>query len=264
MSINARDYVTATEKVCLKDLKTDGRFNRPISWAWVDRLVSSHKKEAFGSIILSERSDASLIILDGQHRVEVLRQLGLADDRKVIPAVVHKKLSFADEAYLVKTLNDQRQFSAFDKFRALLAAGDPHATHIQNLVAQFDLTIAQGKRDGTIESVVALQRMYLLSEPKGEVLTKTLDVVNQAWGLYSESVKGHTLEGIARYLHQHPEAESTVVVAKLTKLPAGPVGLLGRAKALRGPTPSMGLAAAIAKVIEQEVSKKRPRRLKTA
>lgn len=249
------------ELVALDALVTDGRFNRPVSSAWVDNLVSNFSGRAFGTITTSRRRDGSLVILDGQHRVESLRALGLDEERRCIPAVVHEGLSLEDEAYLVKILNDDKAFNPYDKFRALLTAGDPEARHITSICEKLGLRIGSGSRDGVVTAVSTLRRVYKISEPKGRLLRQTLRVIIRSWGESSDPLRNEIIAGVAEFLHLHPEVDEEALTKKLAALPGGCMGLKGRAKVLRGPTPNLSIPAAIAQVIEQDVMRKRRRKL---
>lgn len=251
------------ELVALESLVTDGRFNRPISNSWVNHIISNFKGEAFGSIVVSVRSDGTMVILDGQHRVEALRELGLATERKCIPARVLTGLTTQDESYLVKTLNDDKNFGPYDKFKALLYAGDPETCHINNIVEKIGLRIGSGSRDGVIVSVTTLQRVYRMSEPKGHLLRQTLRVIIRSWGDATDPLRHEIIEGVARFIHEHPEVDEADLTKKLADMPGGCMGLKGRAKVKRGPSPSLSVPAAIALVIE-ETLRRRPRNLKAA
>lgn len=261
--ISPRSFTPEYRLVALEELQIDGRFNRPISQAKVNDIWSRFDKKAFGSIVVSQRGPNEYVLLDGQHRVAVLQQAGFPPSKALIPALVWKNLALEDEALLFKQLNDTKLVSAYDKFRALVTAGDPDSIAIKKIVEDFDLIIASGTRDHVVSSVVALQRLYRKSEPKGQLLHWTLDIVTRTWGRFSEALKGIVLEGIGAYLHSHPDVDEQELIVRLARL--GHVdSLIARAKIVRGSTPQITLADAINHAIERDVMPKRYRRKKSA
>lgn len=255
-------FTTKHGKVKLSDLITDGRFNRKISQHWVNHIVTNFKGAVFGDIKVSERKDGKFVILDGQHRVEALRQLGFPEGRQIIPAEIHTGLNDSEEAYLTKTYNDNKLFGPFEKFKAMLHAGDPDCRAINSIVEGAGLRIAQGSRDGHISAVTTLHRIYGLSKPQGVVLKDALHIVINAWGTYSDALRRDVLEGLALFLHGHPKAPQEELIKRLSLHPGGPTGLVGRGNVIRGKTPIMSISAAIAEVIDRDVMKKRRRNMK--
>lgn len=253
------------DKVKLANLITDGRFNREIRANWVNYLVINFKAEAFGEIVVSERVDGKYVIIDGQHRAEMLRQLGFPEDRELIPAEIHTGLSDRDEAYLTKIYNDSKGFGPLDKFKAMLHAGDPECRSIDKIVRTSGLRIASGTRDGVVSAVNTLDRIYRLSKPKGATLKETLQTTTIVWGVHKSAQRRDVLEGLALYLHKHPEVDRNDLIAKLSLFRGGPLGLVSHGHVIQGPQSVMRLPDAIATVIERDVMKKRRgRNLKSA
>lgn len=244
--------------VRLDELVTDGRFNRPVSEQHVHKIMNDFKVEAFGSIILWERDPGEFVILDGQHRVEAVRKLGVPEGTKCIPSVVHSDLTLSLASQLFVLLNQSKLVAAYDKFHALLTAGDLETSSINQIVRSQGLTVGPGAKDGCISAVAALRRVYGLGEPEGAVLALTLATLKQAWDFNSDAYRSALLRGLGLFFHEHREMEPDFVAVKLINGPGAPINLLGWAKGLAG-TQRMPLDKAIAQIMETRVVNRKGR-----
>lgn len=244
--------------VRLAALTTDGRFNRPISSNWVETILSNFDMRAFGAIDLWEQDDGTLVILDGQHRVQSLRLAGVQEDAKVIPALVHKGLTLSEAARLFVQLNHEKLVNAYDRFKALREAGDLETGDVDRIVQNLGLTVAPATSDGCISCVEALYRCYRLGEPKGVVLSRALIALHSAWGDLSEAYRSALIRGLALYIHDHRDADPSAIGTALARGPGAPINLLAWAKTIAG-TQRLPLDRAIADVIEARVMKRRHR-----
>lgn len=249
--------------VKLADLETDGRFNRPVSQAWVEHLAQSFSADKFTPLILSLRSDGTLVIIDGQHRVAAARMRGVPEDVRCLPAIVFEGLTLDQEAELFVGTNDTRTVGPYPKYHAKLAAGDPETHAIDAIVKAHDLTVAAASGDGHVSAVTALYALYNLGEPEGAVLGRTLATIRSAWGEDAQAYRATVMSGIGLYIHAHRDTDPHVLAAALVSGPGEPFGLIGWGKSLAG-TQRLPLKEAIAQVIEKRVMKRPARPRKTA
>jgi uncharacterized protein DUF6551 len=252
------------ETVRLRDIITDPRFNRPISDQWVARLVADFDVARLGRIALSRRDDGTLVILDGQHRCRALRDKGVPDDAKVIPADVYEGLGRSAEALLFVHLNQTKHVSSLEKYRALLVAADPETRGIDSVVRAQGLIVNSGGKDGSIGCIDALRRLYNMGEPSGAVLGRTLATLHEAWGDTHEAYGSQLVRGVGLFLNDYRETDPRELANALVRGPGAPINLIGWAKAIAG-THRMAMDKAIAQIIEQRVVKRRarPRKVST-
>lgn len=93
-------------------------------------------------LVVSRRDDGALLILDGQHRHKGALERG---DIPFLPCTVLSTLDHAGEARTFVELNTKRQkLSQRDVFHGMLAAGDPDAIAVQQLLEETDWQIASG------------------------------------------------------------------------------------------------------------------------
>ncbi len=88
-------------EVSLADLNVDSNYARELDEAWVETIVSGWDPDLFRNPLVSRRSDGSLWVVDGQHRVETAKRLGFDS----VHAIVIPIVDVQKEAYLFVTHN---------------------------------------------------------------------------------------------------------------------------------------------------------------
>ena len=111
------------------------------NWSWV----------SFGCLIISERPDKTLWVVDGQHRlVASMRRSDVTE----LPCLVFKCDSAEEEAKAFYSANCLRgNVSAYDKLRALLVSGDQLAKDSVALIQSENYEPAATDRPGSIRCV---------------------------------------------------------------------------------------------------------------
>src|SRR3990167_4119708 len=94
-----------------------GDYQRTLDEARVKKIVDNYDPHLIGTILVARRSDGSLWVIDGQHRVAALRLLG----HSVVLATVYADTTDAGEALLFVAANSNRgPPNQWEKFRARL------------------------------------------------------------------------------------------------------------------------------------------------
>lgn len=123
-------------------------------------------------LVVSRRSDGSLLILDGQHRHAGAIERG---DIPFLPCVILSSLDLEGEAKTFVELNTKRQrLTQAEVFHGMLAAGDPQAKAVADLIAQAGWTVRKGSntaayKPGDLECAPMLVKVYAF---KGEAPVK--------------------------------------------------------------------------------------------
>lgn len=245
--------------VRLKDLTTDGRFNRDVSENKVAAMMAVFNGAMFGVIEVWERDDGVLVILDGQHRVETARRRGIPEDARCIPINAHKGLSLQEAAELFVGLNSNLLVSAYSKFNALRTAEHPETLAIDAEVQSCGLMVkGSGQFDGSVACIDALRHVHRLGEPEGVVLVCTLTSLYKAFGPVAEAFRAQIVRGVGQFAHENRDVDADVVAEMMVKGPGAPLNLISWAKALAGPL-RMPLHQAIAQVLSNEYAKRKRR-----
>jgi hypothetical protein len=219
----------AVRVVHLSELKTDPEVNRNIDQHWVDRLVKNWHAEAIGTPIVASRN-GHYVILDGQHRIEAVRQMTSADDR--IEVKVIDGLSIPEMARLFVELNEDRNIRAFTKFEKRVTAGDPDATAIAAVVKRLGLKLMDEPHDGSIGAVVALEAVFHY-DAGGQLLEDTLVTLLGSFGKGWDSFNGNLVRGVGQFYRRFPEADRARTVKVLAATAGGPYGMLGKGRTMK-------------------------------
>lgn len=251
---------TAHRKVSLADLTIDPRVQRVegVNHRRVDAMAANFQPHALGSITVSERTNGTMIVLDGMHRVELCKKVG---HDKPISAHVYTGLTLAEEAQLFLLLNQTKAPSAISKFAARVRTGEEAAVVMSNIAADNGWRIAVEPEPGCLAAVEAMERVYTSgagSLPSGahpEILRQTLSTLTAAWDHDSSSVQGPLLMGVAQLFGRFgSQVDVEKLVAEMSD--TRPAVLIGKAKALKdvqgGTVPS-----ALAKILVNAHNKRR-------
>lgn len=221
----------------LVDMKIDPRAQRALRRAWVKKHVPIFDANQIGTIVISRRADGSLFIIDGQHRVELLRSVGWTDQQ--VYCEIFDKLTIQEEAALFLRRNDKVTVRTFDKFNVSLTEGDAESVAINKIVTAAGLTVAEGAHNGAIQAVNALAAIHsgagVASERDGAAaLRRTLDAIVGAWGRAGSNFRAEIIEGIGLVMIRYgAKVKQDVLVARLGRIQNGATGLLMLAKQYR-------------------------------
>jgi hypothetical protein len=226
-----------TERIALSGIHRDPRVNtRELDEVWVARKAARFRAEAIGVPAVSRREDGTYVVLDGQHRCEVLRRAGVTD----VECKVYEGLTVAQEAELFGLLNDGRPLKAIHKFLARLTEGEETACDIARITELSSWKISEFGGNGTITCVVTLEKVHRndKARKKGAPprdLERTLRCIAEAWGHRPGATDAAIIGGIGAFFNVYEEAADRGELAKrlAAAYPDGPDGLLGSAKGLR-------------------------------
>lgn len=228
---------SAFKMVPVSELNVDQDAQRKLATAWVKARVPHFDVDQLGYIVVNKRANGKLYIVDGQHRVELMRAVGWGDQS--IHAELFDGLSQGEEAELFLARNDRKAVRKFDKFRVAITSGDPMAIDIDKIVRAHGLVISDQLRNGHIVAVDALERVYLgggIASPKEgpRALGQALAVLVNAWGNQASAVNGKVIQAIGLVeLRYNGAIDQKALGAKLAPFPGGAPGLLGRGKSLQ-------------------------------
>lgn len=223
--------------VLISDVTVDPEAQRTVSLAWVKAHIQKFDPEQLGYIVVNRRANGKLFIIDGQHRVELLRAVGWGD--QLVHSEYFDGLTQAQEAALFNSRNDRKSVSPVDKFRIGVIAGDPIACDINRIVNEHKLVVSNQVNVGRVVAVKALQRVYngggIVSEKEGPTaLANTLKVIVLAWGDQPSSLNGKIIEGVGlMQLRYNGKFQQKALVEKLAPFPGGAPGIVGKAGAMR-------------------------------
>jgi hypothetical protein len=173
-------------------------YQRTIVRNEVRSIVKHFDEDAVGALMVGERADGSLWLVDGLQRYTALRELGIA----LWKVVIFQSRGQAHEAKIFKIANTGRtKVSAGSIFRAALVEGEQDCIDINALVESCGLRLdldGVGSHWPNVKAIKAVQRVY--SRYGAETLRRSLDVITSSWPENEDGLRGDTIEGIATFL----------------------------------------------------------------
>jgi len=213
-------------------LSVDPQVQRPEDGVRVASIAGDFEPEALGVIHVSKRNDGTHHIIDGQHRIAALKVIGRAD--KPVTCVLWEGLSRAEEAAMFRRLNNTRQVQILDRFRVRIVEGDPIACELAGLLHAHGWSIRKSGARGSFFAVSALENVYRARDGGDrETCDSLIRIATAAWGHDSNALRAEVVSGMGALLRKHPRLDMPKLVTELAKLEGGPLGLIGKAKALR-------------------------------
>lgn len=232
--------------VPIAKMKTSPVAQRQLNPARVDHLAANFDLEQLGTPTLSER-EGSFHIIDGQHRIEALRQIGWGDQQ--IQCWVYSGLDERQEADKFDRLNDVLAVHAFDKFRVRVTANREVESDIDRIVRANGLIVSRDNLPGAISAVGTLRRVYVRSD--GKTLGRALRIIRDSFG--DPGLEAPVIDGIGLLCQRYNgDLSDDDAIKKLSAANGGVNNLLGRAEKIRretGEYKSHAVAAAAVELI---------------
>jgi hypothetical protein len=209
------------------------RAQRDIRPARVTKLAAEMDLDKIGLPVLNER-DAQFFIIDGQHRIEALKQwLGDGWEGQVIECRVYTGLTEKQEADVFDRLNDVLAVNTFDKFKSRLTAGRPDETIVAKILEQEGLRASKNKGPGAVACVGTL--LVIFKRSSSAVLQSSLQIIMRAFG--DAGMEAPVLDAIARVLDRYGQAlELERMRDALAGMRGGVGGVINRAEVLKKQT----------------------------
>lgn len=177
-----------------------GKYQKDLNLDRVKRIVEKFDIHRMRPIDVSFR-DGRYWVFDGQHRANAYYLMGLTE----IPAVVHKGLTYQDEAYLFARQQDEvGSINSNHKWNALVEAGDPETMEIVKLCKDWGFTVlAKNNRGNNIKCVASLRKLYREFGPAK--LATILMCIGAAWDYMEHSSDLAIIDGISRLVRVFPD-----------------------------------------------------------
>lgn len=217
--------------VSLADIKVNPAAQRELKQYRVEHILAKLDLDQIGNPVVNERN-GSYYCIDGQHRIEALRQFGFSDE--TIQCWVHVGLTQEEEAERFLSLNDILVVEAHAKFNAAVTAGRPNECEINQVVRANGCVVSrQSSLPGSIGGVGTLLRIYGRSD--SAVLGRTIRIARNAYG--DSGLEASILDGIGLLCQRYNgDLDDIAAADRLGRLAGGANGLLGAAEVLRRKT----------------------------
>jgi hypothetical protein len=168
------------------DLEIDRRIQRDVIRAnTLDEIRKKYNRRSLNTLVVSQRADGKLYLVDGQHRAIVVKEKEPDGEDARVYCCIHTGLSLQEEAKLFVELNNQTAASPLDLHKARVTQQDPTALALDAAAKAYEWGIGSGAR--RIAAVRVLEQLYYAAESEfdgyGRVLVEnTIGVITNAWG----------------------------------------------------------------------------------
>lgn len=197
-------------------LQTDMSYQSPVKERQVRKIVNNFDPKKLHTIVVSKRKDGSLYIIDGQHRVEALKELNIL----FVEAMVHENLTVEEEAEMYYGVNDRPSKNANSKAKSRLRFKEPVAVAIDETVRSVGLKIDYEKNassKGYIKAYDALETIY--KKNGANHLGLILEIIKDSFGEETRNFQGFILRGFSKFLKVYlNKVDLNNLVKKLQKM----------------------------------------------
>jgi hypothetical protein len=227
----AKRQITKVEDLNVNSLQVDQAYQRTPT-SNVNSIVENFDEKLLGTIHVSRRSDGSLWVVDGQHRVAACKAVG----RRTVRCMVHEGLSADDEAALFVGLNNSKAVLPWFTFRANVLAGSPDHVAIEQIFEARGHSLIKGYCQAVRSAEWIYQGCGARTAKGTRALAWALDVHLKAWP--SDRGKGKGNE------RSYVDGKILKALAVLYVTYGSKVAGDDLAKKLSGTAPSMIIASA--------------------
>lgn len=230
---SARNRVERTARlrwVPIAMMRVSPLAQRELNTNRVNKIAASFDPEQIGAPTVNERA-GHFYIIDGQHRVEALKEMGWGDQQ--VQCWTYVGLTEEEEAEKFLTLNDTLTVDGFSKFRVGIQAGRAEECDIDRIVRAQGLTVSRDHIEGAISAVGTLRRVY--NRDGAPVLARSLALIRDAYG--DAGLEAAVIDGIGLLCGRYNgELDTETAIKRLAGAMGGVSGLLNKAERIRRET----------------------------
>ena len=190
-------HMQSIERIPLSEICIEP-YQRVLNNARVKRIADNFDPARVGVLLLSKRGPHSYAIVDGQHRLCAMRQIGVPD----AVCIVVVGLSYEEEAnYFRIQTRDTNALSAYSLYKAGVQAKDEHFLRIEAILLKNEYTVGLSAEPMVITAVNTLSRVMTM---QGEAaLDLALQSIRDAWHGDSTALRREMLAGVAEFARRY-------------------------------------------------------------
>jgi hypothetical protein len=174
-----------------ESLIVDHSYQRNLNETKYKKIASSFNWAAFGALIVAQRPDGKLYVVDGQHRLSAAMA---RPDIDIVPCIVFvSDGDIVSEASDFLTINKNRKpLTGTESFKALVVSENKTAKIVQSMIDEQGLQVG---KSGTSKNVSCVKALMTCVENDQETIKKI-------WPLIVRVCRGHTVDHrIVRGMH---------------------------------------------------------------
>lgn len=203
--------------VSVNSLSYDDAYQRILMPGHVKDISRTFDPNAFQPITVNQREDGTLVVIDGQHRVEAVKENG-DPTLTFVPAQV-LYLSRDEEVELFYKINvTKKGLSPVDKFYPEVLQKHPDAMFIHETLIEIGVLTIPSRAEGSkkvgekannqIDCVATMKKVYrncvmAPNEDPGAVLKKTLWLIADNWSNTKSNTQAIVVAGLSSFLNMY-------------------------------------------------------------
>jgi len=202
--------------VPLDKLEIDHAYQRGRDDSRISKMAHAWNQDLCGVIIVNQRANGSLYVIDGQQRVAAMRLTKNSPAR--VLAQLFTGLTIEQEAELFKDLDTQRLgLTTGSVFAALVVARDPAALEIQDAAHKAGLTLdpKRGDAPNNLRAFGAIMGIHRRSGK--DMLARIFKIVSAAWPENRYWGAGNVLKGLEVFLTKYPDINDRHLIEALAR-----------------------------------------------
>ncbi|TFG67854.1 MAG: hypothetical protein E4H24_05125 [Thermomicrobiales bacterium] len=194
----------------------DADYQRSVDQKWITDHMPFLPEQA-GTVVLSRRG-GRLWCVDGRHRINLA---DLSEVKEVRAFVIHDMTKQEEASLFVRLQRERRALSAWDLFRAEMAAGEPQTLEMVNALNRAGFRIDQ-KTSGDPHVITAVDSVRFVYRLGGaQIIDDTLRLITDSmWLNLDRALSGPILKGLAIFLQSEQEKPTYDAERTLKKLRA--------------------------------------------
>ena len=144
----------------------------------VDSIKRGFDPRAAGLLVVNERTDGTIWIIDGANRLFAMLDLGY----EKWECIYYSHLTYEEEASIFHKGNNRKALTAGGKFNARVLGGDASALTMVEIAKRHGFTLNTKAKSDTLDNLRAVVVLDKILEQFGEdVLDETLYVLKNSW-----------------------------------------------------------------------------------
>jgi hypothetical protein len=229
---------------------------RAFSPAQAKKYAADLDLNKLGYPVINYRAGVNWIV-DGQHRVEALKQNGFEHD--LLDCEVYEDLTDAEMANLFIGRDDRRRITMLSKFHIGCTAEYERECTIRRTVESQGLKVSRAGEENCVGAIGALYRVF--DQSGDTVLGQTLRAIRDSFSGDAQAFDGHVIQGLGLFFNRYNgRTDDRHLVEQLSHTQYGVRGLLRRAEAQRqrtGNHKAQCVAAAVVDIYNKNTQSKK-------
>jgi hypothetical protein len=176
-----------------KDLQI-GRYQRPLNKDWARRIADNFDPYQFGLLMIGQRFDGSLWVIDGQTRLAAAKIVG----EWHVPCLVIHGTTEQEEARKFLSQSTARKVSPVDSYHSALAGGSVRAKQIQESLERAGFVVPRSS--GNSFGIDCVQRLCGLHRYGDGLLDEVLQLLRDCYGKATRNMSGQLMAGLAEFV----------------------------------------------------------------